>query len=338
MGRWLKRSAAAAGTAAALVLAWLCFVWPPPSWWRTHYPAETAFMAMRERQLRAVGDSAPRRYHPVPVDSMSPWLAKAAMAGEDEAFYLHHGVDYHAVREALGYRYPVFSWASARDRAELARALSRAWSRRDRLRGASTITQQLAKNLYLSPSRSPLRKLKEAVIAYRLEWALDKARILELYLDLAEFGRNVWGVDAASRVYFGKSAAGLSLEQAALLAATLPHPLTSNPGYRPARTLWREQLIADKLLGVPVEIPPAETEDTLPPLPVIQLPPIVLDSLALPDTGVAADTPRADTAARKDSQAARGTTPPRSDTAAVPLPRDTTAGKRKKPGGPGHTR
>ena len=91
---------------------------------------------------------------------MSPWLARAAIAGEDEAFYLHHGIDYHAVREALGYRRLSFTWSRSADRVELWRALGHAWAHRDRLRGASTITQQLAKNLYLSPSRNPLRKLR----------------------------------------------------------------------------------------------------------------------------------------------------------------------------------
>ena len=156
-------------------------------------------MAMRERQLKVPGHPGASSYDPVPADSMSPWLARAAVAGEDEAFHSHHGIDYHALREAIGYRRGSFSWSNPRDRAELKRALALAWGRRDRLRGASTITQQLAKNLYLSPSRNPLRKLKEAVVAYRLEVALDKDRILELYLDVAEFGPELWGVAAASR-------------------------------------------------------------------------------------------------------------------------------------------
>ena len=102
--------------------------------------------------------------------------------------------------------------------------------RKDALRGASTITQQVAKNLYLSPSRNPLRKVKEAVTAYRLEMALPKRRILELYLNIAEMGDGVWGVEAASQRYYRKSARRLSDNQAAALAATLPFPLSSNPG------------------------------------------------------------------------------------------------------------
>ena len=252
-------------------------------------------MRMRERQLESARDTTPRRYLPVPIDSISDWLERAATAGEDDAFFDHHGIDYHALREALGYRRADFSWSEARDRAELLRASARARERRDRLRGASTITQQLAKNLYLSPSRNPLRKLKEAVIAYRLEWALTKPRILALYLSVAEFGPNLWGAEAASRRYFGRGAARLSIDQAALLVATLPHPLSSNPSYRPGRTRWRQQLILRRLRGEPVEVPHEVAEEAA-----------------------------ADTATPPDSTIRRDTLAPQNDSAAVP-PKDTTA-------------
>jgi monofunctional biosynthetic peptidoglycan transglycosylase len=262
-----------------LVVAWLFVVWPPPAWWRTHWPAETAFMRMREGQFALAGDTAPLRYRPVPLDSITVWLERAATAGEDDAFFLHHGIDYRALRKAIGYRRDTFAWGNRRDRDDLRRALRSSLGHRDRLHGASTITQQLAKNLYLSPSRNPLRKLKEAAIAYRLEWALPKSRILELYLNVAEFGPNLWGVEAASQRYFGRGASRLSMDQAALLIATLPHPLTSNPAYRPGRTRWRQQLILRRLRGEPVEVP-AEPGEELP-LPV--MPP--MDTLPfLPDT------------------------------------------------------
>jgi monofunctional biosynthetic peptidoglycan transglycosylase len=247
-----------------LLLVWLFFVWPPPSWYRTHWPARTAFMEMRQRQLLAAHQATPRRYLPVGPDSMSEWLGKAATAAEDAAFYLHHGIDWRQLGQALGYRRGTFALSDRRDRAELRRALGNAWSRRDQLRGASTITQQLAKNLYLSPSRNPLRKLKEAAIAYRLEWALPKERILALYLNVAEFGPNLWGVEAASQAYFNRSADHVSLEQATLLVAALPHPLTSNPGHRPGRTLARAELILRHLRGEPVDVPVEEPADTVP--------------------------------------------------------------------------
>ncbi len=116
---------------------------------------------------------------------------------EDSRFRTHHGIDFVELRGA---------WAAGSHR------------------GASTLTQQLAKNLYLSPSRSPLRKVKEAATALRLEAALSKDRILELYLNLAEWGPGIWGVDAASHAYFGVPPSRLTEEQAGELAATLPHP------------------------------------------------------------------------------------------------------------------
>ena len=289
--RILKRLVLSLAAAGAVFVLWLFFVWPPPIWWNTHWPRRTAFMDMRERQY-ARGDSAlEKHYAPVPLDSMSPWLARAAQAGEDEAFYQHHGIDWHAIREALGYRRTAFDVANPRDRAELERALGHAAARRDRLRGASTITQQLAKNLYLSPSRNPLRKLKEAVIAYQLEWSLSKDRIMALYLNVAEFGPNLWGVEAASRHYFHKSAGRLSIEQAATLIATLPHPLTSNPAHRPGRTQWRAALILRKLRGENVEVPQeAPEENTAAPADTVRAAPDSLPILPV-DTGAVKPAP-----------------------------------------------
>ena len=290
MPRWLRRVFLIALAAFALPTLWLFVVWPPPSWWRTHWPAETAFMRMRDGQLAAARDSTRRAYRPVSLDSISDWLARAAVAGEDEAFFQHHGIDYHALREALGYRRASFSWGDPRDRAELRRALGRALDRRDRLRGASTITQQLARNLYLSPSRNPMRKLKEAAVAYRLEWALPKDRIMELYLNVAELGKNLWGVEEASRRYFARAASRLSMDQAAMLIATLPHPLTSNPAHRPGRTRWRADLILRKLRGEAVEVP-AEPEELTPALPTADSLTVPPESLpALPDSTIRKDT------------------------------------------------
>jgi monofunctional glycosyltransferase len=300
--RRVLRSLAVGGAAGlAVFAAWLLFVWPPPSWYRGHWPQQTAFQAMRARQERAAGDTSSRRYQPVPLDSISDWIAKAAVAGEDDAFYQHHGIDWRSLRDALGYRRSAFSWSNARDRAELQRAVGRASDQHDRLRGASTITQQLAKNLYLSPSRNPLRKLKEAVVAYRLEWALGKRRILELYLNVAEFGPHLWGVEAASQTYFGRAAARVSMDEAALLVATLPHPLTSNPRQRPGRTIWRQQLILRRLRGEPVVVPPEEAEMIAPPDTTTTT---VRDTgAAPPKDSAAAPAPKPDTAAVKPPRA-----------------------------------
>jgi monofunctional biosynthetic peptidoglycan transglycosylase len=231
------------------------------------------------------GDPVRRRYRPVPLDSMAPPRREAATTGEDARFWNHGGLDYVEIRHALGYRRSAFSWSSARDRQELWRVLGRTWDRRDALRGASTITQQVAKNLYLSPTRNPLRKLKEAVTAKRLEWALGKPRILELYLNIAELGDGIWGVEAASRRYFRTSARRLSDTQAAALAATLPFPSRSNPAYRPNRMRKRQDLLLRRLHGEPVEIPKVEEEPVLQPGDSIQWTPGIdslLDSLRAP--------------------------------------------------------
>ena len=253
-----------------VALVWLLAVWPPPIWYRSHWPAETAFMEMR--------DTENRKYRPVPLDSISPNARKAVTIGEDDNFWNHGGIDWKAIRQALGYRRETFSWSSKRDREQLLPLLLRAWDRRHALRGASTITQQLAKNLYLSPSRNPLRKVKEAVTAFRIEGAMSKERILELYMNVVELGDGVWGFEAASQEYFRRKASRLSTEQGAALAATLPHPVSSNPDHRPGRMRWRQQLILRRMRGEDVEVPRVETE--VPPPPQIDtLIPVIPDSV-----------------------------------------------------------
>lgn len=274
-------------------LLWLVAVWPPPLWYRTHWPAQTAFMAMRGNALdggaagqggrgagggRGRGAAGPRgggfpaapTYRPVPLDSITEWLPRAAMIGEDNRFLEHGGLDYLAILEALGYRRAEFAWSNPKDRAELRSTLGSVWSRRGKLRGASTITQQLAKNLYLSPDRNPLRKVKEGVTAYRLEAALSKHRLMELYLNVAEFGPNLWGAEAASQFYFARSADRLSPAQAASLAGSLPFPLSSNPAYRTGRMRWRRDLILRRMRGEVVEVPREADEEAVPPPPVIE--------------------------------------------------------------------
>jgi monofunctional biosynthetic peptidoglycan transglycosylase len=177
---------------------------------------------------------------------------------EDSRFKTHHGIDFIELHDA---------WAAGGHR------------------GASTITQQLAKNLYLSPSRSIFRKLKEAVTAVRLELALPKDRIMQLYLETAELGPGIWGVDAASAAYFGVPASQLSAGQAAALAATLPQPRTSNPTFRPARMLARRDLILARYYGGKTPVPPA-AEDSIPNIPTIEPPivPVIPDTVVVPDT------------------------------------------------------
>jgi len=251
-------------------------VWPPPVWWRSHWPHCTAMM----REHAAGGITCPA-YPPARVSEISPLLQRMVIIGEDSRFRTHHGIDATEIADALHL-----------DRGMgLPRTVATVWRRRDRLRGASTITQQLAKNLYLSPSRNPLRKIKEAVTALRLELALPKDRILELYLDLVEWGPGVWGADAASRDYFGVAPLQLDERQAAELAATLPHPLTSNPFLRPDRMLARRDLILARFHGRDVVIPIEEEVDSMV-LPVIAAPliPPVVDSMLQDTLHVRTDT------------------------------------------------
>ncbi len=267
MRRALSLAARGLGAAVLIFLLWLLAVWPPPVWFRSHWPAETAFMAMRSGQEPARGEmgrEGPRLYQPIPLDSIAPAMRQAATTGEDDRFWQHHGIDYLAILHAIGYQRDSFSWNSPRDRRTLRRLVDHAWEHRDALRGASTITQQLAKNLYLSPSRNPLRKVKEAVTALRLEAALDKPRILELYLNSAELGADIWGVEAASRYYFHRPASRLTQEQAAALAGELPFPLRSNPDFHPGRMRWRQNLILRRMRGEQVEIPPAPDLEFVP--------------------------------------------------------------------------
>jgi monofunctional glycosyltransferase len=248
---------------AAFAAVWLFGVWPPPIWWRDHTPRCTAMM-----RRRATCPSLQWSR----LDAVAAVLPRMVIIGEDSRFRTHHGIDFAELRDALGIESGRGTWETVRA----------AWRHRDRLRGASTITQQLAKNLYLSPSRNPLRKLKEAVTAWRLELALSKDRILELYLNVAEWGPGVWGVTAASEAYFGDRPSQLGEQQAAALAASLPFPLSSNPVLRPARMLARRDLILARYYGADVYIPPVEEVDVaLPVIPPIDVPliPPVIDTL-----------------------------------------------------------
>src|SRR5947209_2426988 len=281
---------AALGT-AGVILVWLLAVWPPPVWWRDHWPRETAMMregADWQTDGRAVGGSQSTRpaVRPTDLESISPILQRMVIIAEDSRFRSHVGIDRAEIADVLGVHAGHGFWS----------AVGAAWRHRDRLRGASTITQQLAKNLYLSSSRNPIRKVKEAVTALQLELALSKDRILELYLNVAEWGPGIWGVDAASRAYFAVPGSRLTEEQAAELAATLPHPRTSNPTFRPDRTLARRNLILARYHGVEVYIPPEEEGDTALAVPPVIVPPVDSLNVQLPmPVDTLADTTRSQT-------------------------------------------
>lgn len=171
-------------------------------WWRTHPVGETSFMAYRMDELRDKSPKAKLQYSWVPYEKISNHLKRAMVAAEDAKFVDHEGFDWDGIQLAL------------EKNQKKGRVVA----------GGSTITQQLAKNLFLTPSRSYLRKAEEAVITLMLEAMLDKKRILELYLNVIEWGNGIFGAEAAARRYYGVSAAALSPEQAARLAAMAPNP------------------------------------------------------------------------------------------------------------------
>ena len=227
------------------MLAWLLLPWPLS--WRWRDPERTSFMKYRIERAAEQGADLDIDYDWVPLARMSPEIPRAVILAEDQRFRLHEGVDWEAVAEEVGYDgEPPFSWTHPSDWAAVARAVVRGFRDRGEIKGRSTLTQQLAKNLYFTPERTLRRKAGEFVVARRLERFLDKDRILELYLNTAEFGPGIFGVEAASRHYFGVGSSRLDRRQAATLAAILPHPLTSNPERNPGEMAWRR----DRILGL----------------------------------------------------------------------------------------
>jgi monofunctional glycosyltransferase len=211
---------------AALAYLWLTL--PDVRVLRTANPATTAFMDLRAAEARARGQTARRAQRWVAYGHISRDLKRAVLVAEDDAFWQHEGVDFEQLQESI----------------------EADWTRGRFVRGGSTITQQLAKNLYLSPSKNPLRKLRELIIARRLEVELKKARILELYLNVIEWGDGIYGVEAASRAYFGVPAATLGPAESALLAAAIVNPRLLNPGRPGTRLLRRQQLILRRMGAV----------------------------------------------------------------------------------------
>jgi monofunctional biosynthetic peptidoglycan transglycosylase len=234
-------------SALAALAAWYLLI-PYPWELARANPERTSVMEQRIREARRAGAELQIRQEWVTLDDIAPALRRAVVVAEDYRFKEHHGVDWVSLAEEVHWSGDAdFSWWSASDLGALARALAYAWTHRAELRGRSTITQQVAKNLYFGTERSLARKAIEMVVARRLERRLDKDRILELYLNVAEWGPGVFGAEAASWHYFAKPASALTLAEAAALAGTLPHPLTSNPAHDPGRMRWRQELILDRL-------------------------------------------------------------------------------------------
>jgi monofunctional biosynthetic peptidoglycan transglycosylase len=206
----------------------------------TQNPATTSLIETRIRQAERKGVQPRRVQIWVPLDKISPQLQRAVLAGEDSNFATHHGFDYEAIQRA---------WDQAQKDAEKEaqrEGENDSWlpNMPDFKRGGSTISQQLVKNLYLSSERSFLRKGQEAVITYYMERNLSKRRILELYLNVIEWGDGLYGAEAASQYYFHKPAANLNAREGAFLSAMIPGPLNAlNPQVNPKRVARRQRII-----------------------------------------------------------------------------------------------
>jgi len=205
-------------------------------------PATSAFIELRAREAHALGKPAKRVQRWMPYSRISPHLKRAVLVAEDAAFWQHEGVDYDELQRAMELGF---------------------------VRGASTITQQLAKNLYLSPSRNPVRKFRELIVTRRLEAELEKARIFEIYLNVIEWGDGIYGADAAARTYFGVPASAVGPSQAALMAAAIINPRLLNIAQPTPRLTRRQQLILRRMGAVT----PPEQASPVPHAPPAPQPP-----------------------------------------------------------------
>ena len=225
-GPYLRQPSISAGCLPLLTLialgwiAWQWITWPDVKDLVDNNPETTAFIEL----YRDDGSGSETRtvdWRWVPYREISSHLKRAVIVAEDARFFTHHGFATEEIRAAI---------AEAVESGETPR-------------GASTLTQQLAKNLWLSPTRNPLRKLSEAALTIHLEESVPKRRLLEIYLNVVEFGTGIYGAEAAARHYFDKPASALSQREAALLAASLPRPKSWHPGVDDARYLSRARRI-----------------------------------------------------------------------------------------------
>jgi monofunctional biosynthetic peptidoglycan transglycosylase len=229
----------------ASVLLWLLYefvTFPSISSLRSENPTTSSLIEYRLSQAKQDGTEPKKFMIWVPMEQISPNLQRAVLAGEDARFFQHNGFDWDAIQSA---------WDQAVKDGEKEAKEEGDYDPNDWIppmpsfkRGASTVTQQLAKNLYLSEERSFLRKGREAIYTYFLERELSKRRILEIYLNIIEWGDGIYGAEAASRTYFKKSASDLNASEAAYLAAMIPSPLNVfNPKKNPKRLARRQRVI-----------------------------------------------------------------------------------------------
>ena len=276
--------------ALVIVAGWLAYewmTWPDVARLATEAPRTTSFMEIRREELRRDGKNDTLLYTWVPYGRISPSLRRAVLVAEDDQFYEHDGVDMKAMQEAI----------------------RKDWAKKKISNGGSTITQQLAKNLFLSPSRNPFRKLKEYLLARSLERHLTKKRILELYLNVVEMGERVYGAEAASRHYFRKAAADLSPRESALLAGSLPNPRIMNPASPNKRLRARQRMILSRMRRWGYLF---EKEVLTAPKPAAAAPPPAATAAPSTDTDLAPET--TDTATTTETTDTGGPPPAQTDT------------------------
>lgn len=189
-----------------LVFVAVNLIHPRVGWLKDRNPELTSFQEHRLEEWRRGGSRRHITSRWRPLSRISPYLVQAVIVAEDDKFWDHRGFDWAAMREAM----------------------EKNWKKGTLRHGGSTISQQLAKNLFLSPARSLVRKFREAILTWRLERALSKKRIMEIYLNVVEWGEGIFGAEAAAGYYYGKSASRLSPQEAARLAAILPMPRRYN--------------------------------------------------------------------------------------------------------------
>jgi len=222
------------------IAAYIYFSFPDIKGLKKNNPRKTSFMEYREKEWKKQGKKYRVQQKWVPVSQISPYLIKAVLIAEDDKFWSHEGFDYEAMQKAMEKDIKAGKFKA----------------------GGSTISQQLAKNLYLSPSKNPSRKIAEAIITWRMESVLSKRRILELYLNVVEWGdAGIFGIEAAANHYYGKSASSLTPEESARLATVLPNPKRYNPLGNSKYVTNRSNLIYSIMVKRGIVVP--EYEDVM---------------------------------------------------------------------------
>lgn len=207
---WSKTSATILGALVLIEFGYVLGLMPEWNQFINGPIQKSSIIQQYEYEQTQHADWPSLRWHPVPLFMIPKHVLRAVVVAEDSRFYQHKGFDKQAIRDAIE-----FNLSKGRI-----------------VYGASTISQQTVKNFFLTTSRNPLRKLHETILTYAMEKNVGKQRILEIYLNISEFGRGIFGVEAASRHYFGKSVSEINVEEAVELAATLPAPVNHNPSTR----------------------------------------------------------------------------------------------------------